>query len=79
MTWTGWISDARCGARMTGYCAQSCIKAGEKPLFVTAEKQVVPITNPEITKGHEGERVTVRGKLENGSLSISSMESADKH
>ena len=79
VTWTGWISDAKCGAKMTGYCAQSCIKAGEKPVFVTAEKQVVTITNPEMTKGHEGQRVTVNGNLENGSLTITAIESADKH
>ncbi len=49
-----------------------------KPVFVTAEKQVIPIANPELTKGHEGERVRVKGHLENGSLIIATIESADK-
>ena len=64
---------------MKGYCAQACIKAGEKPVFVTEENQVVPIANPEMTHGHEGRHVTVKGNLENGSLAISAIESADKH
>ena len=38
--WTGWISDSKCGARMTGYCAKACITAGEKPVFVTEDKKV---------------------------------------
>ena len=79
VTWTGWISDAKCGAKMNGYCAQACIKSGERPVFVTAEKHVVPIANPELTKGHEGERVIVKGNMENGSLTISAIESTDKH
>jgi hypothetical protein len=79
VTWTGWISDAKCGAKMQGYCARACIKADEKPVFVTEEKQVVPIANPEVTKGHEGQRVIVKGNLEDGSLTISAIESADKH
>src|SRR5689334_22836489 len=68
--WTGWISDAKCGAKMTGYCAKACIAAGEKPVFVTEEKKVVPIANPERTRNLEGERVAVKGTVENGVLTI---------
>jgi len=74
--WTGWISDAKCGAKMTGYCAKACITAGEKPVFVTDDEKVVPIANPERTKNFEGEHVAVKGSLENGVLTITSIETA---
>jgi hypothetical protein len=76
VTWTGWISDSKCGAKMTGYCAKACITAGEKPVFISEDKQVIPITNPERTKGYEGEHVVVRGSASEGKLTISSIDRA---
>lgn len=73
VTLSGWISDAKCGARMTGYCAKACITAGEKPVFITGQKEVLSITNPETTKGFEGERVTAKGSVEDGKLTITSI------
>lgn len=75
-SWTGWISDSKCGAKMTGYCAKACITAGEKPVFVSEDKQVIPITNPERTKGYEGEHVALQGSLSQGKLTISSIDRA---
>jgi len=64
---------------MTGYCAKSCISAGEKPVFVTDSKQVVPISNPELTRGHEGERVAITGEFNDGKLTIKTLEPSQKH
>ena len=75
-SWIGWISDAKCGAKMKGYCAKSCIDAGERPVFVTDDKQIIAITNPELTKGYEGERVAVKGSVDDGKLTISSIDRA---
>lgn len=72
--WTGWISDSKCGARMTGYCAKACIGAGENPVFVTEDKKVVPISNPERTKNLEGEHVAVKGTVEQDVLTITAIE-----
>lgn len=72
--WTGWISDAKCGARMTGYCAKACIGAGEKPVFVSEDKKVMPIANPERTKNLEGERVALKGTVDGGVLTITSID-----
>jgi hypothetical protein len=58
---------------MTGYCAKACITAGEKPVFITGQKKCLPIANPETTKGFEGERVTVKGTVEGGKLTITSI------
>ncbi len=73
---TGWISDPKCGAKMTGYCARACITAGEKPVFVGEDKQVVPIANPELTKGFAGERVIVKGSVSEGKPTIGSINRA---
>ncbi len=72
-TMSGWISDAKCGAKMTGYCAKACITSGEKPVFITVAKEVLAIANPDATKGYEGERVTVKGSVEEGKLTITSI------
>jgi hypothetical protein len=45
-------------------------------VFVTDDKKVVPIANPERTKNFEGEHVAVKGSLENGVLTITSIETA---
>jgi len=69
MTWDGWISDSKCGAKGANAshaaCAQKCIGAGEKPVFVTDKDQkVVGIDNPDAVKGHEGHHVQVSGKMD---------------
>ena len=80
MSWDGWISDSKCGAKgaNAGHaaCAQKCIGAGEKPVFVTdktetdKDQKVIPIANPDAVKGHEGHHVQVTGKLDNGMLHV---------
>jgi len=70
--WTGYVSDAKCGAKVDAACAKKCIEAGEKVVFVNdSDKAVIPIANPEPLKGHEGHHVMVEGKLENNSLTVS--------
>src|SRR5271168_2464324 len=75
MSWDGWISDSKCGAKgaNAGHaaCAQKCIGAGEKPVFVTdKDMKVVPIDNPDAVKDHIGQHVQVTGKLDNGMLHV---------
>ena len=70
--WTGYVSDAKCGAKVDSACAKKCIEAGEKVVFVNdGDKAVIPVANPEALKGHEGEHVLVEGKLENNTLTVS--------
>ena len=76
MSWDGWISDSKCGAKGANAahaaCAQKCIGAGEKPVFVTDKDQkVVNIANPDAVKGHEGQHVQVTGTMnDDGSLQV---------
>jgi hypothetical protein len=73
-SWHGWVSDAKCGAKVDADCAKKCADAGEKLVFVNSDKTVIPVTNPEALKGHEGHHVKVKGNLENGMLTVSSVE-----
>ena len=55
-SWTGWISDSKCGAKGANAahaaCAKKCIAGGEKPVLVTDKDQkVVAITNPDSVQG----------------------------
>ena len=76
MSWSGWISDSKCGAKGANAaheaCAKKCIAAGEKPVLVTdKDMKVVPIDNPDAVTDHIGHHVEVTGKMMgNGSVHI---------
>jgi hypothetical protein len=69
MSWNGWISDSKCGAKGANAdhaaCAKKCIDAGAKPVLVSdKDQQVVGIDNPDAVKGHEGHHVQVMGTMD---------------
>ena len=76
MSWNGWISDSKCGAKGANAehaaGAKKCIDAGEKPVLVTdKDMKVVNIANPDAVKGHEGHHVQVSGTMNSdGSLQV---------
>src|SRR5664279_3475098 len=58
MSWSGWVSDSKCGVKGANAehaaCAKKCIAAGEKPVLVTDKDQkVVSIDNPDALARHE--------------------------
>ncbi len=68
MTWAGWISDSKCGAKGANAnhaaCAKKCIDAGAKPVLVTDKDQkVVPIDNPDAVMDHLGHHVQLAGTM----------------
>ncbi len=78
---TGYIVDEKCGvkgAHAGGQaCAKKCIEAGEKAVFVSDNsKEVLHLDNPEVTKGHEGDHVTVTGSVKAGVLHIDQLTMA---
>ena len=79
--WTGFISDASCGAanaKATAEakeCAQRCVKGGAAPVFVTGDK-VINIANPATVKDLVGEKVKVKGTLDKGTLKVESIAKA---
>jgi hypothetical protein len=77
-SWTGVISDDACGAKHAPAtpadqrCAASCIKSGGKAVLVSGDK-VYNIDNQTAVKGHEGQKVTVIGKLNGDTVHIESI------
>ncbi len=78
--WTGHISDSKCGAMHSDHseksinCVKGCVKAGQKPVFVTKDGKVLQISNPDKVMKVLGHQVKVTGKLEGDTLTIDSVE-----
>lgn len=73
-SWTGWISDEKCGAKVDAACAKKCIDAGQKAVFVNdKDKTVYPIANQDAVKGHAGHHVTIKGSMDKNTLTVSSV------
>ncbi len=76
MSWSGWISDSKCGAKGANAehaaCAKKCIAAGEKPVLVTdKDMKVVAIDNPDAVMGHLAHHVEVMGTMNaDGSIHV---------
>lgn len=72
-TWTGYISDAHCGAKEDlsthAACAQKCVKGGEAPVFVVGDK-VYAISNPKEVAKFIGDKVKITGTITDNSISI---------
>lgn len=84
-TWTGQISDSMCGAshaKMTSAhsgmtdrdCAQACIKAGGKYVFVSDGK-VFPIANQDLAmlSVHVGHTVRLTGDMKGDTITVSNI------
>lgn len=78
--WTGHISDAKCGAAHSDHseksinCVRACVKGGQKPVFVTEDKKVLQIANPDKVMNHLGHQVKVTGNLDGETLTIESLQ-----
>jgi len=89
-TYTGWISDAMCGAEHVGgknaECVRKCVKGGAHVghpewtaqamvLVLDDTNDVVVISNPEKLEGLEAEHVKVTAKVaENKSIEVVEVE-----
>jgi len=70
-SWNGWVSDAKCGAKLNAACAKKCIDAGEKPVLVTDNDQkVLNVSNHDTLKDHAGHHVKVDGTLDGNTLTV---------
>lgn len=76
--WTGYIADSNCakskGAAVAADahagCAQGCIKKGAAAVLVTSEGKVYKIANQDKVTDHAGHKVTLTGKLEEGTITV---------
>lgn len=72
-TWTGYISDAHCGAKGNNEghaaCAKKCVKEGYAPVFVVGDK-VYAITDPKKVEKFIGDKVTITGTITDDKIDI---------
>ena len=74
VSWEGWVSDDRCGAKVNAACSKKCLEQGATLVFVTSDKSVIEVTNPDTLKGLAGERVKVTGNFDKGVLTVSNVQ-----
>jgi hypothetical protein len=82
-TWTGTISDAKCGkahadaSEKSMNCVKGCIKGGQAPVFVVGDN-VYKFDEASKSKieAHLGQKVTIDGELKDGVISVASVKAA---
>lgn len=82
-SWSGWVSDSKCGVKGANAshagCAKTCIAKGEKPVLVTdTDQKVLAIDNPTALAGEEGQHVQVMGNMtDSGSLHVATVKQTE--
>lgn len=72
---TGTIVDEKCGAKHADAseasmkCASACIGKGAAPVLATADG-LMKIANPDTIKEHYGHKVTINGKVDKATKTI---------
>jgi hypothetical protein len=81
--WTGWISDASCGAsnangeKASRDCAERCIKEGAAPVLVTdGDGKVFKLNGKVDLKTHLKHKVKVSGDLSGETVTVKSIAKA---
>ncbi|HLJ47987.1 MAG TPA: hypothetical protein VKU01_18350 [Bryobacteraceae bacterium] len=88
---TGYISDEKCAKSASSkkaasewinpakfeQCAKSCVKSGSPAVFVSEDNKIYKIdpTSVEKVNQHVGQKVTVNGKVDDGVLTVDSIDS----
>lgn len=72
---SGWINDAKCGAKLNADCAKKCADSGEK-LVVVSDKdhKVYAVENQDAIKDHVGHHVRVTATDNNGTLHVDKVD-----
>ncbi len=80
-TWTGTVSDAKCGlahadaSEKSMACAQKCVKGGQKATFV-ADGKMYNISNPKKVAAHVGHKVEITGKMTGDTIQVAKVKMA---
>jgi hypothetical protein len=74
-TVNGWVTDAKCGAKMASAggeaCTKKCLAAGEKLVIVTdGDQKVLAVDNQDAIKAHAGHHVAVTGEVKGNSIHV---------
>ena len=71
----GWISDAKCGAKVNADCAKKCADAGEKLIVVSdKDKKIYQVEHQDAVKEHAGHHVRVTATDDNGTLHVEKVD-----
>ena len=80
--WTGYVSDAKCGAAHSDgsaksvSCVKGCIKGGQAAVFVVDGKVIKIANQDKVPADLQGQKVTIKGDLAGESLTIASIAAA---
>lgn len=84
-TWTGYVSDAHCGAKHSEVseantkCVNGCLKGGADPVFVSNGKVFkFDAASKDKAKDLAGKNVTVDGTASGDTITINSISEASK-
>lgn len=77
-SWTGWITDAHCGAKGAKAehkeCSLKCVAKGEKLVFYNnADQKLYSLDKQDLAKDNLGQEVTVTGEAEGDSIKVESI------
>jgi len=77
-SWTGWITDAHCGAKGAKAehkeCSLKCIAKGEKLVFYnSADQKLYSIDKQDLAKDNLGQEVTVTGEADGTDIKVESI------
>lgn len=80
-SWTGWITDAHCGAKGASAehkeCSLKCIAKGEKLVFYnSADKKLYSIDKQDLAKDNLGQEVTITGEADGTDIKVESIAPA---
>jgi hypothetical protein len=78
-TVNGWVTDAKCGAKMASAsgeaCTKKCLAAGAKLVIVTdGSSKVLTVDNQDAITGHAGHHVAVTGTQTADSIHVDSVK-----
>ena len=74
--YTGYISDASCGAKhMDGSkasidCVTSCVKGGQAPVFVGMDKKIYKLSDASKVSALLGQKVTLTGTMKGDTVVV---------
>jgi hypothetical protein len=80
-SWTGWITDAHCGAKGAKAehkeCSLKCVSKGEKLVFYnSADQKIYSIDKQDLAKDNLGQEVTVTGEANGTDIKVESIAPA---
>jgi len=80
-SWTGYITDSKCGAKAAHEgaeeCTVKCVKEGATLVFVNdTDKKVYVISDQDKVAAHAGHHVAVKGSVEGNTLTVASVDMA---